>query len=135
MPAKSLPVPTPETAPFWEGTKRHELRMQRCNDCAQFFFYPRPYCRHCFSANTEWRTLSGRGTLHTYVINHRPPPGWEEDAPYVIAIVELAEGPRLMTNIVGISDPTPDKLPTDAPVEVVWADVTDEITLLHFRLV
>lgn len=132
---KMLPKATPETAPFWEATKKHELQMQRCNDCNRYYFYPRPYCRYCMSENTEWRTLTGRGTLHTYVINQRPAPGFEEETPYVIAVVELDEGPRLMTNIVGVDSPTPDKLKIDAPVEVVWDDVSDEITLPKFRLV
>ena len=131
---KMLPKATPETVPFWEATKKHELRMQRCNDCNRYYFYPRPYCRHCMSENTEWRTLTGRGKLHTYVINHRPGPGWENDAPYVIAIVELDEGPRMMTNIVGVDNPAPDKLKVDAPVELVWDDVNDAITLPKFRL-
>ena len=132
---RPLPSPTPETAPFWEAAKRHELSMQRCNDCQRFYFYPRPFCRYCSSTNVEWKTLSGRGKLHTYVINHRPPPGWDEEAPYVIAIVELDEGARMMTNIVGVSDPTPDKLFIDAPVEVVWNDVNENVTLPLFRLV
>ena len=135
MPAsKPLPEPTPETAPFWEGAKRHELRMQYCRDCRRYYFFPRPLCRHCLSANTEWRTLSGRGKLHTYVINHRAAPGFEADAPYVIAIVEVEEGPRMMTNIVGLADPAPAMLAIDAPVEVVWDDVSDAVTLPKFRL-
>lgn len=135
MAQKLLPEPTPETAPFWEGTKRHELRIQFCRDCQRYYFYPRPFCPRCLSDKTDWRTVSGRGKLHTYVINHRAAPGWEADAPYVIAIVELDEGPRMMTNIVGVAGPTPDKLPVDAPVEVVWEDASDKISLPKFRLV
>lgn len=131
---KPLPQPTPDTAPFWEATKQHELKMQYCADCSRFYYYPRMYCRYCMGSNIEWRQLSGRGKLHTYVINHRPPPGRDPEQPYVIAIVELDEGPRMMTNIV-IENPTPDKLPIDAAVEVVWDDVNDDITLPLFRLV
>lgn len=129
---KLLPEPTPETAPFWEGCKRHELRIQRCNDCGRYYFYPRPFCPHCFSENTEWRTVSGEGSLLTYVINHRAAPGFEDETPYVIAIVELAEGPHLMTNVVNV-DPSPENLPAGLALRVVFDDVTDTITLPKFE--
>lgn len=131
-PRRLLPQPTPETQPFWDATKRHELWIQQCQDCQKHYFYPRPYCPHCLSANTQWVRASGRGRLHTFSINHRPAPGFEEVAPYIIAVVELAEGPRMMTNLVGV-DPDPAKLSKDMPVEVVFQDVTAEITLPLFR--
>ena len=117
MPDKPVPRPTPETAPYWEGAKRGELVIQACRSCSQHYFYPRPACPHCGSADVEWVRASGRGRLHTYVINHRPAPGFEEDAPYAIAVVELEEGPRLMTNIVGIEN-TPENLVLDMALEV-----------------
>lgn len=130
--SKPLPQPTPETAPYWEGCKQHELRIQHCNDCQQYYFYPRPYCPNCLSDNTEWRTVSGKGTLHTYVINQRPAPGFEDESPYVIAIVKLDEGPHLMSNIVGV-EPKPENLPAGMPVEVVFEDVNEQITLPKFQ--
>lgn len=114
-PAKAVPTPTPETQPYWDGAAAGELRIQRCRDCGQAYFYPRPDCPHCASADTEWFTASGDATLHSYVINHRPAPGF--DPPYVIAVVELAEGPRLMSTVVGV-DPTPENLVLDMPVHV-----------------
>lgn len=131
---KPLPEPTPETQEFWDGMKRHELRIQRCKDCNRGYFYPRPFCPRpgCHSRNVEWITASGKGTLSTYVIAHRGHPAFE--APYVIAVVELAEGGRMMTNIVGVDDPSPEKLPVDAPVEIVFEDVNDQVTLPKFRL-
>jgi uncharacterized OB-fold protein len=129
---KPLPEPTPDTLPFWEGCKRHELRLQRCGDCAEFYFYPRAYCPRCLGDNIEWRTVSGEATLLTYVINHRAAPGFDDEVPYVTAIVRLAEGPHLMTNIVGIP-PDPGQLPPGLPVTVVFDDVTDTITLPKFR--
>jgi uncharacterized OB-fold protein len=129
---KPLPVPTPETKPYWDGAKRHELWIMRCNDCSKPYFYPRPICPNCFSRNTDWMQASGKAKLETFVINHRPPPGFEEDAPYVIAVVTLEEGPRMMTNLVGI-DPDPTKVKCDMPLEVVFDDVTDEITLPKFK--
>jgi hypothetical protein len=132
MPKRPVPEPTPETREFWEGARRGELRIQRCRTCGQAYFFPRPFCPHCSSRDVEWFTASGRGRLHTYIINHRPPPGFQDAAPYVIAIVELDEGPRLMSNIVGVA-PAPDQLPIDLPLEVTWEQQSDEITLPLFR--
>ena len=102
MTGKPVPVPTPETQPFWDGCAAGELRIQRCADCGRPYFYPRPVCPACGSRDVEWFTASGRATLYSYVINHRPAPGFEDDAPYAIAVVELDEGPRMMTSIVGL---------------------------------
>ena len=115
QPSKAVPRPTPETQPYWDGTAAGELRLQRCVSCRQAYFYPRPVCPQCGSWDVEWFTASGDATLHSYVINERPAPGFT--APYVIAVVSLAEGPRMMTNIVGV-DPTPENLVLDMPVHV-----------------
>ena len=128
--ARPLPVPTPETAHFWEGTARGDLRLQRCRSCSETYFPPQPFCPACASDDVEVVRASGRGTLHSYVINHRAAPGF--DAPYVIAVVELAEGPRLLTNLVDVA-PDPDALPLDVAVEVVFEPVGD-ITLPLFRV-
>jgi uncharacterized OB-fold protein len=119
--AKATPRPTPETQPFWDGARAGELRIQRCIDCDRFYFYPRAFCPSCLSSNVEWVTASGRAKLHSYVINHRPAPGFEEEAPYAIAIVELDEGPRMMTNIVGVPN-TPEDLVLDMELEVVFEE-------------
>ena len=127
-----LPVPTPETRPFWEAARRHELSLQRCRACGRHVFYPRAACPHCFSADLEWHRTSGRGTLHTFTVVHRGQRGFPLAAPYVIAIVELGEGARLMTNLVGI-DADPAKIQIGMPVEVVFEDVSPEIALPRFR--
>ncbi|MGH3628795.1 MAG: Zn-ribbon domain-containing OB-fold protein [Sciscionella sp.] len=121
MPGKSkaVPVPTPETQPYWDGAANGELRIQRCTACGDPFFYPRPRCPRCGSGAVEWFTASGRATLYSYTINHRPAPGFEEDAPYAIAVVQLAEGPRMMTNIVGIEN-TPENLVLDMELRVTF---------------
>jgi len=128
-PTLPLPVPTPETRHFWEGTASGELRLQRCRGCTEAYFPPQPFCPRCASADVEVVRASGRGSLHTYVINHRPAPGFE--APYVIAVVELEEGPRLLTNLVGVAA-DPHALPIDLPVEVVF-EARGEVTLPMFR--
>jgi uncharacterized OB-fold protein len=120
-PAKPLPAPTPETQPYWDGCAAGELRIQRCLDCAEPYFYPRPVCPSCGSGHVEWFTASGRATLYSYVINHQPAPGFEDDAPYAIAVVQLAEGPRMMTSIAGVPA-TPEALVLDMPLHVTFEE-------------
>jgi uncharacterized protein len=119
MPAKAAPVPTPETQPYWDGCAAGELRIQRCLDCGKPYFYPRPVCPSCGSGRVEWFTASGLATLYSYVINHRPAAGFEDDVPYAIAVVELAEGPRMMTSIRGVPA-TPEALVLDMPLRVAF---------------
>jgi uncharacterized protein len=116
---KAVPRPTPETQPFWDGTAAGELRVQRCLACARHYFYPRPICPHCGSDAVEWVTVSGRATLYSYVISHRPAPGFAGEGPYAIAVVELDEGVRMMTNIVG-TEIRPEALELDMPLRVVF---------------
>ncbi|MBW2415857.1 MAG: Zn-ribbon domain-containing OB-fold protein [Deltaproteobacteria bacterium] len=129
---RPLPRPTPETQHFWDGTRERELRLQRCDACSQVYFPPRPFCPACASRKVSVFAASGRGTLYSYVINHRAPPGSGFEPPYSIAVVELDEGPRMMTNIVGVPQ-TPEALQLDMPVEAVYEDFTDQITLPFFR--
>lgn len=129
---KPLPAPTPETAPYWDGCKAHELRIQFCTNCQKFFFYPRLLCPTCLSDAIEWRTVSGKGALLTYVLSARPAPGFENELPYAIAIVRLDEGPHLMTNIVN-TELTPENLPAGMPVEVVFEDVNETISIPKFQ--
>ena len=97
-PGRALPQPTPETKHFWDGTQAGELRLQRCDECSHTYFPPRPFCPKCASRKVSVLKASGRAILDTYVIHHRKVPGFEP--PYAIAVVKLAEGPRMMTNIV-----------------------------------
>ncbi|MBV8593797.1 MAG: OB-fold domain-containing protein, partial [Caulobacteraceae bacterium] len=94
-----LPQPTPETRDFWDGCRAGELRLQRCDACAKPYFPPRPFCPACGSRDVTAFATSGRAILLSYVINHRPRPDMWPD-PHSIAVVELEEGPRMMTNIV-----------------------------------
>ncbi len=113
-----LPEPTPETQHFWDGCAAGELRLQRCTACSQVYFPPRPFCPACSSRKVEVFRASGRARLYSYVINHRPRPDMG-DKPYAIAVVELEEGPRMMTNIVGCPQ-TPEALVLDMPVEATF---------------
>jgi uncharacterized OB-fold protein len=128
---RPAPYPSPETQPFWDGCKRHELTLPYCTKCSEFFFYPRQFCPKCFSWDIEWRKCSGKGTLHTFAIQFRMQmPGFTP--PYVTAMVQLDEGPRMMTNLVGV-DPMPENIKCGIPVEVVWEQLNDEITLPLFK--
>jgi uncharacterized protein len=129
-PSRPRPQPTPETLHFWEGTRAGELRLQRCDECSEVYFPPRPFCPACAGRQVSVFAASGRATLYSYVINHRSRPGFE--APYAIAVVELEEGPRMMTNIVECPQ-TPEALELDMALEVTFDVLDDEISLPLFR--
>jgi uncharacterized OB-fold protein len=130
MSQRPLPAITPETLQFWEGTRVGELRLQRCSACSHAYFPPRPFCPRCASREVAVFRASGRATLYSYVIHHRPVPGFTP--PYSIAVVTLEEGPRMMTNIVETPQ-TPEALQLDMPLEVVFERLTDDISLPLFR--
>ncbi|MCB1549993.1 MAG: Zn-ribbon domain-containing OB-fold protein [Hyphomicrobiaceae bacterium] len=130
MSTRPLPEPTPETQHYWDGCKAGELRLQACNDCSHTYFPPRPFCPKCGSRSVKVVKASGRARLHSYVIHHRPLAGFTP--PYAIAVVELDEGPRMMTNIVGCPQ-TPEALQLDMPLEVTFEKQTDAITLPFFK--
>ena len=128
--SRPVPEPTPETQHFWDGTRQGEIRLQRCDDCRHAYFPPRPFCPACSSRSVSVFRASGRGKLLSYIINQRPHPAW--DAPYSIAIVELDEGVRMMSNIVGCEQ-TPAALVLDMPLEATFERLTDQISLPLFR--
>lgn len=127
---KPIPKPTPETQHFWDGTRAGELRLQRCEACKQPYFPPRPFCPRCASRQVSVFKASGRARLHSYIINHRPPKGFE--APYAIAVVELEEGPKMMTSIVECPQ-TPEALQLDMPLVATFEAITPEISLPKFK--
>ena len=88
--AKPLPKPTPISRPFWDAAKRHELMLQRCGNCLKFVYYPRPRCPYCMSDQLQWQRCSGLGKLHSFTVVRRASNRAFADAPYVLAIVELA---------------------------------------------
>jgi len=125
-----IPEPTPETQPFWDAARAGELRLQRCDACQLAYFPPRSFCPQCASRRVSWFKASGRAVLYSYVIHHRAVPGFTP--PYSIAVVQLEEGPRMMTNIVECAQ-TPQVLQLDVPVEVVFLKLTEHISLPQFR--
>ena len=128
---KPLPIVDEDNSPYWEYCKKHELRMQRCNQCGYIRFPASIICPKCHSLEAEWVCLSGKGKVYSYIIYRQAfHPAYENDIPYVAAIIQLDEGPRLDSNITGC--PT-EAINIDMPVEVYFDDVTAEISLPKFR--
>ena len=128
---KPLPRITPDNRPFWEAARRHELRLQRCDACGRFRYPPGPMCPDCLSERFEWRRVSGRGMISSWVVFHKVYfPAFAGDAPYAVVQVELEEGPRLVSNLVGSPR---EEISIGMPVEVVFDDVTPELSLPRFR--
>lgn len=128
---KALPQPTPETAHFWEGCHAGELRLQRCRACAESYFPPRPFCPACGGRDVEVYAASGKATLDSYIITHRPRPDMGTE-PHSIALVKLAEGPRMMSNIIECPQ-TPEALVLDMPLEVMFVAQNETIALPFFK--
>jgi uncharacterized OB-fold protein len=128
---KPLPTPRPDNMPFWDGLRAGEIRLQRCDACSRVQFYPRPHCRYCGSTELTWETLSGRASVYSYTIIHRAPfEAFADDVPYALAVVQLEEGPRLISNVV--TDDL-DAIAIGMPLAPVFDPVSDDVTLLRFR--
>jgi uncharacterized OB-fold protein len=128
---KPLPLPDGDTAPYWEAARAARLLIQRCDSCQRHIFYPRSVCPHCMSDQIQWVDAAGTGTVYSYTVVHRSPEAFKPDVPYVVALIDLDEGVRMMSNIVGGAGP----LAIGARVEVFFDAVTTEITLPKFRLI
>jgi uncharacterized OB-fold protein len=134
-PPKPLPQAEPLAKPYWDSLKDGAMQLQRCGACEKFVFYPRVLCPSCGSRQLTWQRVSGRGRLHSFCIPHRhPSPAFQPSLPYVVALVELDEGVRLMTNLVDAgTDPAQLMALVDKPVEVVYEKVNDDVTLPKFK--
>ena len=131
--SKPVPRPSPESRVFWDGAKENKLMLPRCQTCGQFWFPPSQRCRHCLSGEFDWVESKGEGRIYSFVVYHRVyHPAFEQDVPYVVAIVELDEGTRLLSNIVGTQ---PDDVRCDARVRVVFEDTESGATIPKFRIV
>lgn len=124
-----LPRPTELSKPHWDGCREGVLRVQRCRDCDSFVFIPQPVCTTCLGPNLRWVESSGRGTLYSYTVVHRPQrPVFE--VPYSVVVVELEEGWHMLSNLVGVE---PGAIEIGMPLEVHFEPMSDEITLPFFR--
>ena len=128
---KFLPRPRPETAVWWESCREHKLMIQRCSKCGEFQFYPRIICLSCLSERIGWVQSSGRGKVVTYTVCRIPvAEAYAADVPYVVALIQLEEGPTLMSNIIDVD---PESVISGMGVEVVFEKWSDEITMPQFR--
>lgn len=102
---RSGPEITPESKPYWDSVAAHAMKLQRCTRCETFRFYPTPVCPHCFFTDFTWEPVSGEATLYSYSVVHKPvTEDFEAEIPYVVALVTLAEGPTLMTNLIEVPE-------------------------------
>lgn len=128
---KPMPVPTEISAPFWDGLRAGRLSLQRCNSCGHWIFFPRRHCDKCWSHDVEWREVSGTGTLYTYTLTRIPTlPDFADEMPQKMAVVELDEGVRINTTLVGLAE---DEIAVGMRVKPVFDKVkADGTTLLRF---
>ena len=128
---KPLPAPDADTARLWEGLRQGKLLLQHCDDCKHVQYYQQALCRACGSENLIHRPASGQGKVHSFSVVHRAPgPAFKADVPYAVLLVELREGPRMISTYVGGD---PGEVTFDMDVTLVCEQVSDEITLPRFR--
>jgi len=132
MPAQ-IPQPTidSDSREYWDGLAQGELRIQHCAACSKYVFYPRSICPHCFAAELTWVKAAGRGEIYSYTVVRQAFGRFSEDVPYVIAIVELDEGVRMMSRIVGTP---PEDVKVGAAVQVTFEHFDEGVTLPYFQL-
>ena len=133
-PRRPLPEVTELTAPFWQAAREGRLVMQRCRACREYVWCPRPACMECGGRDLDWQELSGRGAVYSFTVIRqlagRGARAFEKDIPYVIAWVDLEEGPRFFTNIVQCPV---DRVEIGMAVEAVFDPASSEISLPKFR--
>ncbi len=118
-----VPAANEETAPFWEGCARDELLLQQCSGCGDYRHPPAPICPRCLSEDAQWVRASGRGTIYTFaIVRQALAKGWEAIVPYVVAVIELEEGPLFVSNMVSIA---PEDVAIGMPVEVTFEPIGD----------
>lgn len=123
---------SPESRPFWEAARRHRLELPRCNRCGQSWFPPSCLCPNCLSDDFRWEEVSGRGRVHSFVVFHRTyHPAFAPRVPYIVAVVELDEGPRMLTNLVDVD---PHKVRCGLRVTVTFDDVRPGLSIPKFSL-
>jgi len=125
-----VPGMTDLTAPYWNAAREGRLVVQECQECHQVWHPPLPRCPHCHSADLGWRAVSGHGTVYTYtIVRHPTHYAFADKIPYILAIVELTEGPRLVTALTGIE---PAEVRVGLPVHAVFRKVADGVNLPYF---
>ncbi|MGH7962689.1 MAG: Zn-ribbon domain-containing OB-fold protein [Candidatus Binatia bacterium] len=130
-PKRPVPRIDEESRPFWEACARHELYVQKCRSCGKVLYYPRSFCPEDLSQDLAWVRCSGKGTVYTFTVTYQnQSAGFRDKVPYVMAYVQLEEGVRMLTDIVGCK---PEEVKIGMPVEVTFEDVTSEVSLPLFK--
>ncbi len=130
-PQRNLPPVTVETRAFWDACREGRLLLQQCSDCGHRQFYPRLVCSQCLGRKLDWIEASGRGRVETYTVMRQAiSPAYRDDLPYVVAIIRLAEGPTMLSNVI---DCEPEQVRIGMAVQLRCVALTDEITLPKFR--
>ncbi len=127
---RPLPRPTPTTQPFWDGAKKKRLMLQYDPVARRYQFWPRQNSVRTGKWNLQWKKASGRGTLYSYTLTHIPTAGFEDRVPYLIGLVELDEGVRIIANLVNVA---PDDVEVGMKVRVVWETLSDDINYFAFE--
>jgi uncharacterized OB-fold protein len=128
--AKPIPAISDEMRPFYDGARRHELWVQRCTGCGALRFPARAICSECLAPTADWVQVSGRGEIFSFNVMHQVyHPGFAAEVPYAVVTVQLAEGPKLISNLVGVA---PNQIRIGMPVRVVFETISDEVTLPKF---
>lgn len=128
---RPLPDITDENRPFWDSCARHQLSLQRCRACARLRYPISPVCPRCLGTDADWVPVSGRGRVFAYVVFHQVyHPAFRDEVPYNVALVQLEEGPLMLSNVIGIPSA---ELRCDLPVGVVFERLTETVTLPRFR--
>src|SRR5438552_14924616 len=127
---RALPVADADTQPFWDAASAGSLEIPRCRSCQQYSFYPRSVCPFCGSDQLVWTAISGKGTIYSFTVVHRAPDPFREDVPYVVALVDLAEGPRMMTRLIHCA---PNECRIGMQVEVEFRKNGPEMSMPYFR--
>lgn len=124
------PAVDSDSRPFWEGLQKEELLIQRCNHCQKHIFYPRSICPHCFYEDVSWVKSSGQGHIYSYTVVHQTFGAFKDQVPFVVGIVELDEGVRMMTRVLGDRE----QIMVGNSVEIVYKKIDDNLTVPYFRI-
>lgn len=128
---KPMPRVTDLDRPHWEAAAKHQLLIQSCNDCGHMWFPPAENCPNCLGTNLGWKEPKGTGKVHSFIIYHQGwLPGYLKSTPYNVAIIQLDEGPRFISNVVGIDN---DHIEVDMPVQVTFEDVAPDVSIPRFK--
>lgn len=128
---KPLPTPDADTVAFWRGLQDGKLLLQHCRRCGHVQYYQQTTCRDCGNDQLEHRPASGRGKVHSFSVVHRAPgPAFKADVPYAVLLVELTEGPRMISTFIG---GRPEEVTFDMDVELTFDKVSEDFTLPRFK--